>query len=81
MPSNVTVGDYVHLHDTGYAGGWGWAWFNVTETFNYTSGTVLGRGIGEHKCRGNLRTLLSNLPARLKYAVRKPQGPPAGVVG
>jgi hypothetical protein len=68
-PSTVKVDNYVHLYDSGYAGGWGWAWFNVTENFDYATGAAT-RGIGEHKCRVTLRSLLSGLPARLKYSVR-----------
>lgn len=77
-PSTITVDNYLHLYDTGYAGGWGWAWFNVTESYNYTTGTVLGRGIAEHKCRGSLRRLLAGLPQRLKYSVKRPQAAAAG---
>lgn len=72
-PSTVTVDDYMHLYNTGYAGGWGWAWFNVTETYNYTTGASIRR-VGEHKCRGSLRDVLSGLPAQVKHALprRKP---------
>ena len=77
MPSLVTPDNYVHLYDTGYAGGWGWAWFNVSETFNYDTEASFRR-ISEHKCRGSLRSLLSSLPQRLKYAVRKPGEPFSG---
>lgn len=79
-PSTVQVGDYTHLYDTGYAGGWGWAWFNVTETFDYNTGANYRR-IGEHKCRGSLRSLLSGLPARLKYAVGRGGAQPQAASG
>jgi hypothetical protein len=62
----VTPDNYVHLHETGYAGAWGWAWFNVTEKFDPVSGVGV-RGLGEHWCRGKLRELLQNLPADLRY--------------
>lgn len=83
-PSTVTVDDYMHLYNTGYAGSWGWAWFNVTETYNYTSGASIRR-IGEHKCRGSLRAVLAGLPAHVKHALRQPSlsvltGPGGAVV-
>jgi hypothetical protein len=73
-PTIVNTNDYIHLHDTGYAGGWGWAWYNVTESFNYATGQATGRGIGEHKCRGSLRALLKSLPQRLRYPVKQSVG-------
>lgn len=69
-PSTVTVDNYVHLHNTGYAGGWGWAWFNVSERYDLNTGAA-SRFISEHKCRGTLRSLYASLPQRLKYAVRR----------
>jgi hypothetical protein len=75
-PSTVTVDDYMHLYNTGYAGGWGWAWFNVTETYNYATGASVRR-IGEHKCRGTLRAVLSDLPAHVKHQFKDTRGPAA----
>jgi hypothetical protein len=69
--STVNVDDYAHLYDTGYAGGWGWAWFHVTEDYNVTTGAA-SRRIGEHECRSVLRSLLAGLPDRLKYDVKRP---------
>jgi hypothetical protein len=74
-PSKVQVDDYVHLYNTGYAGGWGWAWFNVTETYDYTTGANFRR-IGEHKCRSVLRSVLAGMPDRLKYSVKRPAAAP-----
>lgn len=75
-PSTVKVDNYVHLYNSGYAGGWGWAWFNVTEKFDYATGAAT-RGIGEHKCRGTLRLLLSGLPSNMKYSARTTPEVPA----
>jgi hypothetical protein len=73
--SNVTASDYVRLFNGGYAGAWGWAYFNVTEAFNVTTGAAT-RGIGEHKCRPALRALLAALPPQLKAPIRR-RGVPA----
>lgn len=73
-PSVVTPDNYAFLHGSGYAGAWGWAWFNVSETFNYTTGAAFRR-IGEHECRHNLTRLLASLPPQLRYPVHKLQPP------
>lgn len=68
-PVKVTPKDYVHLHDTGYAGAWGWAWLNVTEEYAPITGVTL-RGIDAHAIQGGLRSLLQGLPQRLRYPVQ-----------
>lgn len=69
-PSVVTPANYAHLYNTGYTGAWGWAWFNVSETYSLNTGAAFRR-VEEHKCRGTLRTLLSSLPQHLKYPVNR----------
>jgi len=78
-PSLVTPDNYAFLHNSGYAGAWGWAWFNVTETYNYTTGAAIRR-IDEHSCRRNLSHLLASLPPQLRYPVHKLQ-PPVSAAG
>jgi hypothetical protein len=73
----VTPSNYVHLHQTGYAGAWGWAWFNVTEKFDPVSGVGV-RGLGQHSCRDRLRQLLVNLPADLRYPLHASNSTTAG---
>ncbi len=57
---------YQHLHDTGYAGAWGWAYFYVREK------SIDGepqRFIGKHENQDYFRKVQEGLPSRLKYSV------------
>jgi hypothetical protein len=77
----VNTDDYTHLYDKGYAGGWGWAWFHVFETYDYATGAS-SRRIGEHECRSVLRSLLTGLPDHMRYDVKRPAvAPNAAVIG
>lgn len=69
----VVPSNYVHLKQTGYAGAWGWAWFNVTEAFDPVSGVGV-RGVAPHSEQGRLRQLLASLPASLRYPLHAGNG-------
>ena len=60
---------YAHLHDNGYAGVWGWAYFYVRESFDATA-KQWKRRIDKHENQDYFRALFQSLPARLKYPVR-----------
>jgi hypothetical protein len=65
---HVATSNYVHLHQTGYAGAWGWAWLNVSESFDRETGVGV-RSVLQHECRPRLRQLLQSLPESLRYPV------------
>ncbi len=56
---------YEHLHDTGYAGVWGWGYFYVREKIG-PNGKVQ-RSIDKHENQDYFRSVLQGMPARLKY--------------
>lgn len=57
---------YQHLHDTGYAGVWGWAYFYVREK---TVDGKVQRFIDKHENQDYFRNIQKGLPDRLKYSV------------
>jgi len=57
---------YQHLHDTGYAGVWGWAYFYVREK---VVGGQVQRYIDKHENQDYFRNVQKGLPGRLKYSV------------
>jgi hypothetical protein len=57
---------YQHLHDTGYAGVWGWAYFYVREKM---VGGQPQRSIDKHENQDYFRNVQKGLPGRLKYSV------------
>ncbi|HET9240799.1 MAG TPA: hypothetical protein VFO10_26275 [Oligoflexus sp.] len=57
---------YQHLHDTGYAGVWGWAYFYVREK---VVGGQPQRSIDKHENQDYFRNVQKGLPGRLKYSV------------
>ncbi len=59
---------YQHLHDTGYAGAWGWAYFYVREK---SVGGEPQRSIGKHENQDYFRKVQEGLPSRLKYSVSR----------
>ncbi|MCX6131652.1 MAG: hypothetical protein NTX25_21645, partial [Proteobacteria bacterium] len=58
---------YEHLHNTGYAGVWGWAYFYVRESNNAGSQTI--RKISKHENQDYFRQILKNMPTSIKYPV------------
>ncbi len=59
---------YQHLHDTGYAGVWGWGYFYVRE--KKSADGKVERFIDKHENQDYFRQTLQGMPARLKYSVR-----------
>ncbi|HYX36422.1 MAG TPA: hypothetical protein VE954_25225 [Oligoflexus sp.] len=57
---------YEQLHDTGYAGVWGWAYFHVREQI---VGGQVQRHIDKHENQDDFRNVQKSLPERLKYPV------------
>ncbi len=58
--------NYEHLHDNGYAGVWGWAYFNVREFKDPATGAVK-RVVDKHENQDEFRKVFQSLPSRLKY--------------
>ncbi len=59
---------YAFLHDNGYAGVWGWAYFYVRESYNATT-RQWQRRIDKHENQDFYRELFQGLPSRLKYPI------------
>jgi hypothetical protein len=57
---------YQFLHDTGYAGVWGWAYFYVREKM---VGGKPQRYVDKHENQDYFRNVQKGLPGRLKYSV------------
>jgi hypothetical protein len=64
--AKITPKEYVWLHDSGYAGVWGWAWFNVSESYDSKTDRAK-RSIRKHSNQDAFRNLMKNLPARILY--------------
>ncbi len=64
----LTTAHYTHLHDQGYAGVWGWAYFEAHEKKDPRTGEFKTY-LGLHKNWDKYREVLTQIPARIKYLV------------
>ncbi len=60
---------YEFLHDQGYAGVWGWAYFHVREAADPQTGKPY-RWIDKHENQDYFRKVFQSLPERLRYKAR-----------
>ncbi len=67
----VTPGHYERLHDNGYAGVWGWAYFHVQE-YQDRADHQWKRRIVKHVNQDIFRDVLENLPRKILYPVATP---------
>lgn len=65
----LSAQNYERLHDQGYAGVWGWAYFYVREAREPASGRPY-RWIDKHENQDYFRKVFTALPERLRYKVR-----------